>query len=91
MGKTKEVVPYETADFHIRIEEREELLGSSPTPIYRVINKVTGVSEYEDYLLSRVIETMLGMQELLNSVRDKYNNTANLLTLVGGPDDKPVH
>ena len=83
---------YETADFQVKVEEREEIVGSSVTLTYRVRNKETNVPEYEDYLLSRVIDTMLEMQNLLDKVRYVYEDNGKLLSLVEGvSDDKPVH
>ena len=82
---------YETADFIVKVEEREELVGSSRVLTYRVRNKTTNVPEYEDYLLSRVIDTMLEMQTLLDKVRDIYEGSGKILSIVENSDEKPVH
>ena len=81
---------YETTDFIVKVEERvSEEIG--PVLTYRVRNKTTNVPEYEDYLLSRVIDTMMEMQTLLDKVRDIYEGSGKLLSIVENSDEKPVH
>jgi len=87
------VSEYSTKDFAVKVEERVDTDGVA-TLTYRVRNRTTDVPEYEDYLLSRVIDTMLEMQNLLDKVRDIYNDgkkDATLLTLIGDEDDSPLH
>ena len=80
---------YETADFIVKVEERvSEEIG--PVLTYRVRNKTTDVPEYEDYLLSRVIDTMMEMQTLLDKVRDIYEGSGKLLSIVENSDEKPL-
>jgi hypothetical protein len=75
---------FETPDYILSIGVHEDL------PIYQVVNKVTGVMEYQDYLLPRAIESLQAMQKQLIEVRDRFNgpDVPKLSLLDGGNDDE---
>jgi hypothetical protein len=86
---------YDTADFVVRVEERHST-EIGPVLTYRVRNKTTDVPEYEDYLLSRTIETMLNMQNLLDTMKEEYKSPSKekmslTTTFADKKDDIPVH
>ena len=61
-------------------DDYEIVLGAPPhdsegvgeEDVYKIRNKVTGVYEYSDYLLSRTVDTLVQMQERLDEVREKF-------------------
>ena len=55
-------LPYSTEHYKVVIYTRDEMSS------YRVINREFGVTEYEDYLLSRIIETVAEMEKKLVTV-----------------------
>lgn len=74
-----------TDDYRLEIGENE---GQT---IYQVVNIHTGVMEYQDFLLSRIIETLPKMQHRLDEVREEFRNppqsAPSLTAIPGGLDD----
>lgn len=54
--------------------------------IYQVVNKETGVVEYEDNILPRTIETMMEVQSRLTEVKNKLFAVEPALKLIGEED-----
>tara|TARA_R110000851_G_scaffold224947_2_gene377759 strand:+ start:915 stop:1181 length:267 start_codon:yes stop_codon:yes gene_type:complete len=80
---------YETEDYYIDIGES---LEEPKQREYKVYNKKTGVVEYSDYLLPRVIDSMLQMQEKLVEVVNKFNESVKAdntpkLTVIGNGEN----
>jgi len=61
---------YVTEDYLLAVGEA--LRDGIATPVYHILNRVTGVVEFEDYLLPRAVDTMLEMQVRLSAVNAKY-------------------
>jgi hypothetical protein len=57
---------YSTDDYSVGTAENKE--GQA---IYTVVNTDSGITEYEDYLLPRVLDTMVEMQSRLDEARKK--------------------
>ena len=80
---------YETEDYYIDIGES---LEEPKQREYKVYNKKTEVVEYSDYLLPRVIDSMLQMQEKLVEVVNKFNESVKAdntpkLTVIGNGEN----
>lgn len=71
---------YETTDYRIVIT-----VNLSGMSAYQIHNTKYGVVEYEDHLLSRIINTMQDMQAELDKSVKKY--VPPFLTLVEGSDE----
>jgi hypothetical protein len=69
---------YSTEDYSVGTAEKE---GQQ---VYQVVNSDSGIIEYEDYLLPRVIDTMIEMQARLEEARKKLDFPA--LAPVGGTE-----
>lgn len=59
---------YETEHYKIIVAENKEA-----SEVYHIVNRVTGVTEYEDYLLPRAIDTLMELQDRLTEVLQKFN------------------
>lgn len=80
---------YDTKDYYIDIGES---LEEPKQDEYKIYNKKTGVVEYSDYLLPRVIDSMLQMQERLVEVVNKFNESVKAdntpqLTVIGNGEN----
>ena len=70
---------YTTEDYQVEIAQSRE----DEVPVYHIVNKITGVMEYEDHLLPRTIDSMLQMQERMNEVRERmFPTPPDVLNLV---------
>ena len=49
---------------------------------YQVVNKLTGVIEYNDYILPRSIEALVNLQEKLDEVESSFKSGQLKLSLV---------
>ncbi len=78
---------YHTASYKLEVMEQD---GKH---IYQVRNKDTGVIEYEDFLLSRILDTLVEMQSRLDAAVEKYSTYASppsapqLTVIPGGTGD----
>ncbi len=77
---------YGTADYELIVADKVE--DGVESRVYRVMNTEYGIVEYEDYLLPRIIDTMLEMQARLDAVKVKFAEPkAPTFTVVGDPSD----
>lgn len=77
------MTPYVTDDYSVVIGEADG------KPVYNIVNRVTEVVEYEDYLLPRVIDTVIEYQKRLEQAREKFSPAVpnNVVSLTDeGPD-----
>lgn len=70
---------FQTDDYHVDVVENKE-----GVEVYVIVNRGTGVTEYEDYLLPRVLDTLLELQSRLEEARRRFTNPP--LTVVEAPD-----
>jgi len=76
-----------TEDYALQIVDKEGF------PIYNIINRKTGVVEYEDHLLSRVIGILPEMQDRLTQAWLAFESVVQTvkgppkLSIVGDKDD----
>jgi hypothetical protein len=80
---------YDTKDYYICIEDS---LEEPKQKEYKVVNKKTEVVEYSDYLLPRVIDSMIQMQDRLVEVVAKFNKSLKddktpKLTVIGNGEN----
>lgn len=64
---------YSTDDYRIEIKVKagEETYNGDKSTIYCIVNNESGVVEYDDYVLPRIIDTMYELQARLDEVRSK--------------------
>ncbi len=72
---------YSTDDYDLVVGITEE-----DKYAYQLVNRETGVMEYEDYLLPRAVDYMIEVQSRLEAVRAKLS-TSPVLTLIGETKD----
>ena len=71
---------YQTDDYRIEVVENKE-----GVEVYVVVNRTTGVTEYEDYLLPRTVDTLMELQKRLEEVNRRFENPP-LAVVEGGKD-----
>ena len=67
------MVNYDTKNYTLEVGNSEIEDGNGQSLIYKVVNKETGVSEYEDFMLPRAISSMVQLQERLEEAINSYN------------------
>ena len=60
-----------TDDYKVVVDIKED----DKSNVYRIINTEFDVVEYEDYLLPRVLDTIVEMQEKLTEKRSKFHES----------------
>jgi len=70
---------YITDDYRIDV-----VMNKEGVEVYVVVNLTTGVTEYEDYLLPRTIDTLMELQKRLEEVNRRFTNPP--LTVIGTGD-----
>jgi hypothetical protein len=71
---------YQTDDYRIEVVENKE-----GVEVYVIVNRTTGVTEYEDYLLPRTVDTLMELQKRLEEVNRRFENPP-LAVVEGGKD-----
>lgn len=88
-----DVNDFQTEDYQIHIGSKDEDGHNIVT--YEVINRRTGVTEYEDFLLPRVITTMVELQKRLLEAIDifeKRDKEKPVLSITpGGKGEHTAH
>ncbi len=72
------MILYETKDYVLSSAVQDD------KSIYQVTNKATQVTEYEDFLLSRIIDTLVEMQSRLDAAVKKYEESKALTPVLTG-------
>lgn len=70
-----------TLDYCIHVVENDHKVT-----VYRIVNRSTGVDEYEDHYLARVLNMVLEMQKSLDEAMAKFNRPQ--LSIAGGKDER---
>lgn len=84
-----DIEDYQTKNYQVVLGSKEE--GGEAIITYEVVNKGTGVTEYEDYLLPRVINTLSELQNRLDEAIEAFNNPQHTPKLSIAPGGKGGH
>ena len=61
---------FTTNDYFTRVGE--DVRGEDKSVLYQCVNRVTGVVEYQDYVLPRFLGTIKELQRGLDEARDEF-------------------
>lgn len=80
---------FSTDSYDIRVGRSTE--EGADQNLYQIINRETGVIEYEDTIMPRTLDACKNLQELLNEAVDNFNKPAESTVLRVVKDDSKPH